>query len=534
MAEFLLEIGLEEVPARMIAGAEVELGRRVRELLERERLLADGAKATTYSTPRRLALLVEGVLEQQADTEEKMTGPSWKVAFKDGAPTAAAEAFAKKAGVAVIALEKVETAKGEYVGATVKRAGRAAVELLATELPKEVLGLYWAKNMYWRAGKPERFVRPLRWVVALLDAAVVPVEIAGIAAGNMSRGHRVLHGEAPVVLDSARSYAEALRKAFVVVDGSERRQRIRKALDAATRTVAGARWREDEPLVETVTHLTEWPTVILGGFEAEYLALPEEVLVTVMRDHQKYFAVEDEKGKLAPHFLAVLNTEADEEGAAIIRHGNARVLRARFKDARFFWDVDQKTPLTARVESLKNVTFQKELGSYHWKTEQNLAVARALAAKARSGGATFDEAALLKAVELAKTDLTCELVKEFTELQGVIGGLYARAQEFGERVALAIYEQYTPAGMEDEIPVSVEGQLLGLADRIQTITALFGIGQMPTGSKDPFALRRAANGVVKILAESELPLTLDDVVYSTGQFSGQGVGQPNPVKEFLI
>jgi glycyl-tRNA synthetase beta chain len=512
MADFLLEIGLEEVPARMIAGAAAELVRRVNDLLARERLLAPQARLTGYSTPRRLAVLVEGVLAAQADSQEQLTGPSWKVAFKDGAPTAAADAFAKKAGVAVAALEKITNAKGEYIGATVKREGRAAAELLAAELPKEVAGIYWAKNMYWRAGKPERFVRPVRWVVALLDSEIVPLELAGIAAGNTSRGHRVLHGAASVALDRARNYREKLRSAKVIVDVAERRQSIRKALDAATRTVSGARWREDEPLVETVVHLTEWPTVILGGFEHEYLALPEEVLVTVMRDHQKYFAVEDAHGKLAPHFLAVLNTEADSEGAAIIRHGNARVLTARFKDARFFWDFDQKTPLADRVESLKHVTFQKELGSYYWKTEANLAVARALAAEVKAAGVAFDEAALLKAVELAKTDLTTELVKEFTELQGVIGGLYARAQGLGERVALAIYEQYTPASTEEEIPPSIEGQLLGLTDRIQTITAMFGIGHAPTGSKDPFALRRAANAIVKILAESGLPLTLSDVV----------------------
>jgi glycyl-tRNA synthetase beta chain len=516
MADFLLEIGLEEVPARMIAGAEAELGRRVSDLLMRERLLGAGAKLTTYSTPRRLAVLVEDVLARQGDTEEQLTGPSWKVAFKDGAPTAAAQAFAKKAGVAVAALEKVANAKGEYVGAKVKRLGRAAAELLAGELPKEVLSLYWAKNMYWRAGKPERFVRPVRWVVALLDAAVVPLEIAGIAAGNASRGHRVLHGDHPVVLPSAKRYAEALRKAFVAVDVAERRQSIRKALDEATRTVAGARWREDAALIETVVHLTEWPSVVLGTFEPEYLELPEEVLVTVMRDHQKYFAVEGADGKLAPHFLAVLNTQADEEGREIIRHGNARVLKARFKDARFFWDFDQKTPLAERVESLKNVTFQKELGSYHWKTEANLAVARALAARVKAVGVAFDEAALLKATELAKTDLTTELVKEFTELQGVIGGLYARAQGLGDTVAKAIYAQYTPASTEDAIPATVEGQLLGLADRIQTITAMFGIGNAPTGSKDPFALRRAANAIVKILAESGLGLTLGDVVEASG------------------
>jgi glycyl-tRNA synthetase beta chain len=519
MADFLLEIGLEEVPARMIAAAEAELGKRVGELLKRERLLSNGAKVVTYSTPRRLAVLAEGVQAKQADTEKVVMGPSWKIAFNDGGPTAAGEAFAKKAGVEVSDLKKIETSKGEYVGASVKLTGRTASEILIAELPKEVLGLYWAKNMYWRASKPERFVRPVRWVVAMLDAEVVPVEIAGIAAGNASRGHRVLSGDKPVVIAEAKSYADTLRGASVVVDVAERRQIIRKALDAATRTVAGARWREDEALVETVTHLTEWPSVILGNFERKYLDLPEEVLVTVMRDHQKYFAVEDADGKLAPHFLAVLNTRADEEGAAIIRHGNGRVLRARFADARFFWDMDQKTPLVDRVDILKAVTFQKELGSYYWKTEENEKIALRLFDAIGRGKVTLQEAnfnSLKFASHLAKADLTTELVKEFTELQGVIGGLYARAQGLDEKVAQAIYDQYTPASIEDPIPVSVEGQLLGIADRIQTIVAMFGIGNAPTGSKDPFALRRAANAIVKILAESELPLTLSDVVNASG------------------
>jgi glycyl-tRNA synthetase beta chain len=254
--------------------------------------------------------------------------------------------------------------------------------------------------------------------------------------------------------------------------------------------------------------------VILGNFDREYLTLPEEVLVTAMREHQKFFAVESKDGKLAPHFLAVLNTEVDDEGRAIIRHGNEKVLVSRFKDARFFWDVDQKVPLVERVESLKAVTFQKELGSYHWKTEEDLRVAGELAAAVKVAGLAFDEAALLQATELAKTDLTTELVKEFTELQGIIGGLYARAQGLGDSVAQAIYDQYTPASVEDAIPKTAEGQLLGIADRIQTITAMFGIGMAPTGSKDPFALRRAANAIVKILAESKLPLTLSQVIDS--------------------
>jgi glycyl-tRNA synthetase beta chain len=441
-----------------------------------------------------------------------LTGPSWKIAFNGDAPTAAAEAFAKKAGVAVTALKKITNAKGEYVSATVKRVGRAAAELLAAELSKEVMGLYWAKNMYWRAGKPERFVRPVRWVAAMLGSKVVPLDIAGIEAGKRSRGHRVLHGDKLVGLGSPKSYVEKLRAAFVVVDVAERRHIIRKALDAATRTVEGARWREDEGLIETVVHLTEWPTVVLGSFEPEYLALPEEVLVTVMRDHQKYFAVESADGKLAPHFLAVLNTQVDDDGRAIIRHGNERVLRARFKDARFFWDFDQKTPLSARVESLKNVTFQKELGSYHWKTEANLRLAMEYAGL--YGLHSSDEVdpdlnrIVETAVKLAKADLTSELVKEFTELQGIVGGVYALAQGLGERVSQAIYWQYRPANTEDKIPPTIEGQILGLADRVQTIVAMFSIGNAPTGTKDPFALRRAANGVIKILAESGLPFDL--------------------------
>jgi glycyl-tRNA synthetase beta chain len=540
MAEFLLEIGLEEIPARMFAGAEAELGRRVADLVTRERLVDEGAagvhsRVKTFSTPRRLAVLVEGLRAAQADVEEQLTGPSWNIAFKDGAPTKAAEAFAKKAGVDVARLEKVTNTKGEYVGATVKRQGKTATELLAGELPKEVLVLYWAKNMYWRTGKQERFVRPVRWVVALLDESVVPVEIAGIAAGNASRGHRVLHGSAPVVIGAAGKYQEALRGAKVVVEVAERRNLIRKALDRETRMVEGARWRENEPLVETVVHLTEWPSVLLGNFAEEYLSLPDEVLVTVMRDHQKFFAVEGKDGKLAPHFLTVLNTEVDEEGRGIIRHGNEKVLVSRFKDARFFWDVDQKTPLTERVESLKNVTFQKELGSYFWKTEQNERVAKVLYEQTASKGLfpTYGPEVwnnLQTAVRLAKTDLTAELVKEFTELQGIIGGLYARAQGLSGAAAQAIYDQYTPGSVEDAIPRTVEGQLLGIADRIQTITAMFGIGMAPTGSKDPFALRRAGNAIVKILAESELPLTLGDVVAAGGdpsRPSGARTGNPD-------
>ncbi len=516
MAEFLFEIGLEEIPARMIAGAQAELEKRVVAMLERERLVAGTPMSRSFATPRRMTVWVDGVAARQEDLQEELVGPSVKVAYKDGVATPAAHAFAKKAGVEVSALKTVETAKGEYLTAIAVKAGRDAAEVIAAELPKELTGIYWAKNMYWRPGKPERFVRPVRWMLALLGEETVPVAFGGYVAGNVTYGHRVLFGESAIVVkgpELERSYDEAMRKGFVVADVAVRRERIRKALDHVTRSVSGARWREDEGLVDKLTHLTEWPSVLMGGFESEYLALPEEVLVTVMRDHQSYFAVEDADGKLAPHFLAVLNTELDQAGQAVVRHGNERVLRARFNDAKFFWEFDQRVPLVERVKLLENVTFQKDLGSYAAKTERVKRVAGSLSGLVASRGVALDGKALEDAVTLAKTDLTAELVKEFTELQGVVGGLYARAQGFSAAVADAIYDQYRPESMEDEVPRTVEGSSLAIADKADTIGGMFGLGLEPTGSKDPFALRRAANGIVKILAESgvALPLTLDEV-----------------------
>jgi glycyl-tRNA synthetase beta chain len=532
MADFLLELGFEEIPARMVANAQAELARRVADLLARERLLPGESSpaVTSYSTPRRLAVVATGVAARQQDAEETMTGPATKIAFKDGQPTPAAHAFAKKAGVDVSALQTTATPKGEYVTTTVTKAGRAAAQVLAELLPAEIGAIYWPKAMYWRRGKPERMVRPLRWMVALLDSEVVPLEVAGVSAGNCSFGHRVLHGGAPVKISSPQNYAAEMKRAFVEVSSDARRHTIRKALDAQTRTVAGARWREDESLVETVVHLTEWPSVVLGNFEAEHLHLPEEVLVTVMRDHQKYFAVEDAQGKLAPHFLAVLNTQVDEDGAATIRHGNARVLRARFNDARFFWDADQKVPLAERVEMLKAVTFQKDLGSYWDKTQANLRLAKALADFCVARETTLDAAAIESAALLAKADLTAELVKEFTELQGIVGGLYAKAQGHSATVADAIYDQYNAA------PRSMEGAILGLADRANTIADMFALGLAPTGSKDPFALRRAGNGIVRILAEHSLPLTLSRLVDLAAENSQQSGARAkaDDVRKFLL
>jgi glycyl-tRNA synthetase beta chain len=541
MPAFLLEIGLEEVPARMIAAAQTELAGRMEKLLARERLLAATHNVVSYSTPRRLAVLVEGVLAYQPDVQEEVVGPSLKVAYKDGVPTQAALAFAKKAGVEVAALKTITNAKGEYIGATVQRKGRPAGAVLAEMLPREIAGLYWAKSMYWRADKPERFVRPVRWLLALLDAEVVPLEFAGVKADRLSYGHRVLHGDAPVVIAKPSEYVAVLEKAKVTVDVEARRQRIRKALDAAVRMLPGACWRENEELVDAVTHLTEWPTVLLGSFEKEHLTLPEEILVTVMRDHQKYFALEDEDGKLLPHFLAVLNTEVDAAGAAIIRHGNERVLRARFNDARFFWDVDQKVPLVDRIVMLKNVTFHKDLGSYWDKKERNEEVAMNwqghLVVPTKTNQQDNFYRAVIAATRLAKADLTTEMVKEFPELQGIVGGLYVKAQGLPdnykkyfttqqqydalvEEVADAIYDHYKPVSALDSIPRTRTGCVVAMADKISTIVDMFQLGMQPTGSKDPFALRRAGNGLVRILIENEeiaQKMHLSSVLYAAIQ-----------------
>lgn len=514
MPDLLLEIGCEEIPARMIDAASRELRERMSSLLQRERLAPSGAMSH-LDTPRRLAVFASGLPVSQPDVTEQVNGPSAQVAYKDGQPTPAAHAFAKKVGVDVGKLEKISTPKGEYLAATVTRKGRSASEILAETLSKEISTLYWPKNMYWRK-RGEVFVRPVRWLVAMLDEQVVPLELFGISAGKISRGHRIISG-GPVVISKPGGYVEALRGAKVL-GAPEREQVIRKALDAATRTIHGARWREDKLLLATVVNLTEFPSAILGSFDAEFLDLPEEVLVTVMRDHQKYFAIEDANGKLLPHFLAVLNTDADSEG--LIRHGNERVLRARFNDARFFWQTDQKQSLRQRVDLLRHVTFQKDLGSYYDKTIRVQRMASWLAEMVKQSGMAIRPGVVHKAALLAKTDLTTELVREFTELQGIVGGLYARVQELDEEmrpdvqlaISRAIYDHYKPESMEDSAPATLEGAVLSIADKADSIAGMFALGLIPSGSKDPFALRRQANGIVKTIAEHKLPLRLSEIM----------------------
>ena len=519
MPDFLLEIGCEEIPARMIDGAAQELRERVGALLTRERL--PSGEVTSLETPRRLAVMASGIPAAQSDVTEQVSGPSVNVAYKDGQPTPAAHAFAKKAGVDVAQLERTTTPKGEYVSAKVTKKGRTAADILVESLPKEIAAIYWPKNMYWR--KPnERFVRPVRWLVAMLDGETIPLEFDGIRAGKTSRGHRLLSHGAVSVPRAGAAYVDALRAAHVL-GRADREHQIRKALDAATRTIPGARWREDPALLDSVVNLTEFPAVILGGFDPPFLALPEEVLVTVMRDHQKYFALEDAHGKLLPHFLAVLNTDRDPQG--LIRHGNERVLRARFNDARFFWETDQKKSLLERLELLRHVTFQRDLGTYYEKTQRVQRLCSWLNEILKQRGFAVRPGVVHKAACLAKADLTTELVKEFTELQGIVGGLYARVQQLdpslpeATRMAIAdaIYDHYRPESTEDEIPRSTEGAVLSIGDKTDTIAGMFSLGLVPSGSKDPFALRRQANAIVKVIAEKKLPFLLGDMMRDARQ-----------------
>ena len=456
----------------MIDAASLELRERVHKLLDRERLLPASA-LTCLDTPRRLAVLATNIPFAQPDVIEQVTGPSVSVAFKDGQPTPAAHGLRKKGRRGCFPTATQHNAEGRVSGRDDREARTSRSRDSGGSSPKEIASIYWPKNMYWR--KPsERFVRPVRWLVAMLDAEVIPLEFDGVRAGNQSRGHRILADGSVSIPRAGTAYVESLERAKVL-SREQREKQIRKALDAATRTIPGARWREDKSLLDTVVNLTEWPSAILGAFDPEFLELPEEVLVTVMRDHQKYFAVEDSRGSLSPHFLAVLNTDGDPDG--IIRHGHERVLRARFNDARFFWQTDQKHPLRERTAWLKNVTFQKDLGSYYDKVLRIQRVCSWMCENIRQRGIAVRPGVVHKAALLAKTDLTTELVKEFTELQGIVGGLYARVQELDpdmkadarEAVATAIYDHYKPESMEDSVPRTVEGAVLSITDKADSI-----------------------------------------------------------------
>lgn len=483
---FLLEIGTEEIPDWMIVGALNQLQDHFQSLLDTNAL--GGRVAWTKATPRRLALLAEKIIERQADTEDLVLGPP------KSAGVGAANGFARKMGTTVDALGTETNAKGEYFSFRKKVAGKPSTDIFSEALPGLILKIQWPKTMYWTGKSGPRFIRPIRWLTALLGDQVVPFEIAGVRTANVTRGHRRL-GK-PDIAVTVHNYADRLKANGVILSADERREKIVGEMNALL-DATDLHVHPDPDLLETLVYITEYPTPIIGEFDRQYLTLPQEVLVTVMRHHQKYFSVEDAKGELAPRFIAVMNTNADAEG--LVRRGNERVLRARFNDARFFWEVDQQKKLADRVADLAAVTFQAKLGSYLEKTNRVASQARALAKVAGANVAATERAAML-----AKCDLTTDMVKEFTDLQGVVGGLYARAQGEPEEVWRAIYDHYKPVSMEGPIPSTVAGRIVSLADKLDTLRGYFQIGLVPTGSKDPVGLRRAAQGVVRILVEGKL------------------------------
>jgi len=482
MANFLLEIGAEEIPDWMIEPALADLHKRFADAFA----AFGGSAITTDATPRRLVLQAKDLIAQAPDVEAVAPGPYLSAGAK------AAEGFAKKQNTTVDQLAKTTDAKGErYIFHQLVK-GQAAAHALAEKLPEIIISIHFPKTMYWTGKGGVKFIRPIRWIVALLDDQLIPFEIAGVKSGNTTRGHRILGSKTPLLV-GINNYASVLEDNFVIVSTEERKERIEKAL--------GPDVQKDEDLLKTLVYLTEFPTPIRGSFDKSYLELPKEILSTVMRHHQRYFSVVNADGSLAPEFVAVTNTAGDPDG--LISQGNEKVLRARFNDARFFWQVDQQKKLSARVTDLEKVTFQAKLGSYKDKTERVRVLANEIAKALNADQKTVDQAALL-----AKTDLTTDMVKEFTELQGVVGGLYAKAQGEGDAVATAIYDHYQPVSMDAPIPRTLEGQIVSIADKLDTLRECFRVDMIPTGSKDPFALRRAAQGVVKILFEAKLPLDL--------------------------
>jgi glycyl-tRNA synthetase beta chain len=493
MPQLLLELFSEEIPARMQAQAARDLERMARERLAEAGFLPEGVKA--FAGPRRLTLAVDGLAPAQSDRQEERKGP------RANAPAPAIEGFLRSTGL----MRDQLTERDGVLFAVTERKGRPTPEIVAEMVDQIVRSFPWPKSMTWASGKL-RWVRPLQRILCVFDGEVVPFDIDGVQSGDLTQGHRFMGSRQPFRARTFDRYAEGLNADFVVLDPEERKQRIVHE----ARTLCQARnleLVEDEGLLEEVAGLAEWPTPILGDMDPAFLDLPPEVIRTSMRTHQKYFAVRDpQTGKLAPHFLAVANVEATDGGAAIAA-GNARVLSARLNDARFFWDEDRKVKLESRLEKLKGVTFHAKLGTMYERVERIAALARHIAPMVGA-----DPGLAERAGRLAKADLASGMVGEFPELQGLMGGYYARHEGLGDAVADAIRDHYKPVGPSDSVPTAPVSVAVALADKLDTLVGFFSIDEKPTGSKDPYALRRAALGVIRILLEGRLRVPLHRVV----------------------
>ena len=496
--ELFLEIGTEEIPAGFLPKAMADMESLITRELENARLSFDGIK--TLATPRRLALCVTGLPQIQPDAEITAMVPAKNIAFgPDGAPTKAAEGFARGQGVDVAALTMVSTDKGEYIAAVKKESGRPTPDLLVEILPRLIGNIPFRKSMRW-ADYDVRFARPIHWIVALFDGIVVPFTFGPIESGAVSRGHRFMANQTFPVRDFTH-YQDECERHFVIPDPERRKETIRREIHRVAKG-AGGHLLPDEGLLDEVTYLVEYPSVVHGTFSPDFLQVPKEVLITSMRSHQRYFSIVDESGKLLPGFITINNTLTEEP--SVVVKGNERVLRARLSDARFFFEEDKKVALSARVEALKQVVYQQKLGTSYEKMERFKTLAEGLAellnpaAKEKTGRAAF----------LCKADLVSGMVGEFPEVQGIMGREYALLQGEDAEVAQAIAEHYLPTQAGGDLPTADIGAFVSIADKLDTICGCFGVGLIPTGSADPYALRRSALGIINIIIEREYRLSV--------------------------
>ena len=494
--DLLFEIGAEEIPAGFMPNILGQLKQLAETKLNDAHLPFESI--ATYGTPRRLALIVKGLADTSAEISERHKGPSASIAYDaDGNATKAAIGFARGKGLDVADL----VVEDGYIYAETKTAGVPAKDIVTDMLPQLITGLNFPKSMHW-GNLDAKFVRPVRWLVALLDEEVIPVEFATVKSGNVTRGHRFL-GADEITIKNAASYVETLKENFVMVDQDARRELISKQLhDIAASKNASIVW--DDDLLEEINYLVEWPTALCGGFEESYLALPDAAIITPMKDHQRYFPLVDQEGKLLPMFLTVRN--GSDHSIEVVQAGNERVLRARLDDAKFFFNEDRKKPLIDRQDGLTKIVFQEGLGNLADKTERLLKLGRVFGEEC---GLHEDAAVVLeRATELAKTDLTTGMVTEFTELQGVMGKEYALLDGESPEVAEAIFEQYLPRFAGDVLPQTEAGKVLSIIDKVDNIVATFSRGLIPTGSQDPYALRRQTIGILNILLGSEWNISL--------------------------
>ena len=498
--DLLFEIGAEEIPAGFMPNILGQLKTLAETKLNDAHLPFESI--ATYGTPRRLALIVKGLGDTSAEISERHKGPSASIAYDaDGNPTKAAIGFARGKGLDVADL----VVEDGYIYAETKTAGVPAKDIVTDMLPQLITGLNFPKSMHW-GNLDAKFVRPVRWLVALLDEEVIPVEFATVKSGNVTRGHRFL-GADEITIKNAASYVETLKENFVMVDQDARRELISKQLhDIAASKNASIVW--DDDLLEEINYLVEWPTALCGGFEESYLALPDAAIITPMKDHQRYFPLVDQDGKLLPMFLTVRN--GSDHSIEVVQAGNERVLRARLDDAKFFFNEDRKKPLIDRQDGLTKIVFQEGLGNLADKTERLLTLGRVFSEECE----LHEDARVVleRATELAKTDLTTGMVTEFTELQGVMGKEYALLDGESPEVAEAIFEQYLPRFAGDVLPQTEAGKVLSIIDKIDNIVATFSRGLIPTGSQDPYALRRQTIGILNILLGSEWNISLRPII----------------------